>query len=598
MTTAGTGAADAGGDLSGLPAILRRLLRGRSRYLALLFVVMLAAAFAEGLGFALVMPLLGGILGQDVLPGALGQAVAGLSSALPADFRLEGVLLLLGLAFLLRSLLLVLAGGMTTHLSMRLRSDWAERLFRHYLTARYLFLTGQKQGEVSHNVANESFRAGRSITILLDFLAKLTLAIVLFVVLLVAQWQAALAVSAGGVAIYYAVRKASFRYSLNFGRTRQALYQRITASASEAMATVRQIKLYGVEQRSAAGMRKKLDRHAEVETWFSIFSDLPNNLLDFVLVVFVGAVLVALTRLFEVDLQQGLPLMATFAVLLYRLFTTVSFVIGRRMKLAATLPSLSLIDDLLAAAPERETLDQGDALPPLQREIALRDVCFAYPGGPPVLRGLDMTLQRGQTVALVGPSGAGKSTVADLLIGLIEPTAGHILYDGRDVAGFSLKSRRAAVGYVSQEAELFDASIAENIRVGRLDADNAAVVEAARLANADRFIDQLAEGYETEVGERGVKLSGGQRQRIAIARAVLRNPAIYIFDEATSALDSESEGLVRDAIAGLSGTATVLIIAHRPSTIETADVVYRLTEDGGAERLERPDFAVAGGNLA
>ena len=598
MTTTKTDAGPESGGLDGLPAILRRLLVGRRRYLVLLFFVMLAAAVAEGMGFALVMPLLGGILGQEVLPGALGEAVASLAELMPESYRLEGVLVLLGLAFLLRSMLLILAGGMTAHLSMRLRADWAERLFRHYLTARYLFLTGQKQGEVSHNVANESFRAGRSITILLDFLAKLTLAAVLFAVLLVAQWQAALAVSAGGVAIYYLVRKASFRYALDFGKTRQALYHRITATAAEAMATVRQIKLYGIEQRSAAGLRQKLDRHAEVETWFSIFSDLPNNLLDFVLVVFVGAVLVALTRLYSVDLAQGLPLMATFAVLLYRLFTTVSFVIARRMKLAATLPSLSLIDRLLDDAPEREALDRGKPLPPLTQEIALRQVCFAYPGGPPVLENFDMTLPRGRTVALVGPSGAGKSTVADLLIGLIEPTGGAILFDGREADGFSLQSRRAAIGYVSQEAELFDTTIRENIRMGRPDADDAAIEAAARLAHVDGFVRQLSDGYETEVGERGVKLSGGQRQRIAIARAVIRQPAIYIFDEATSALDSESEGLIRDAIAKLSGTATVLIIAHRPSTIEAADVIYRLTGDGRAEQVEAPDPAIAGRHSA
>lgn len=578
-----------GTDAGSLLSLMRRLLAGRGPYLWLLFVVMLAAAFAEGLGFALVMPLLGGILGQDVLPGALGEAVAGLAAILPESVRLEGVLGLLALAFLLRSLLLILAGGMTARLSMVLRADWAERLFHHYLTARYLFLTGQKQGEVSHNVANETFRAGRAITILLDFLAKLTLAIVLFVILLVAQWQAALAVSAGGVVIYYLVRKASFRYALNFGGTRQALYHRITATAAEAMATVRQIKLYGIEARSSNGLRKKLDRHAEVETWFSIFSDLPNNLLDFVLVVFVAAILVVLTRMFEVDLQQGLPLMATFAVLLYRLFTTVSFVIGRRMKLAATLPSLMLIDRLLSDAPEREDLERGKPLPPLQRDIVLERVSFAYPGGATVLDSLDMTLPKGRTVALVGPSGAGKSTIADLLIGLIAPSAGRILFDGQDMASFSLQSRRAAIGYVSQEAELFDASIRDNIRVGRPDADDAAVEAAARLAHVENFVNQLAEGYATEVGERGVKLSGGQRQRIAIARAILRQPDIYIFDEATSALDAESEALIRDAIMQLSGTATVLVIAHRPSTIEAADMIYRLTPEGRVEQVDTSD---------
>ncbi|MDP6344738.1 MAG: ABC transporter transmembrane domain-containing protein, partial [Alphaproteobacteria bacterium] len=343
-------------------ARLRRLYAGYGPHAAALFVVVLAAAFAEGLGFAMIMPLFGHVLGVDALPGELGRQTSELVDLLPSDYRLEGVLLLLAVAFAMRGGLLVLAGGMKIHFTMRLRADWARRLMRHYLTADYVYLTGQKQGVVAHNVANETFRAGRATTVLLDFIAQLILAAILSLVLLFAQWQAALAVTAAGLAVFYTVRRSSFGYSLRFGRKRQKLYHAITATAAEAMATVRQIKLFGLEDRSEVELGHRLDQHTRAETWFSVFSDLPNNLLDFTLVAAVAVILLTLSHAFAVDLKATLPLIATFAVVLYRLFGTVGFIISRRMKLASTLPSLVLVDNLLAEAPRQEDLDAGSPL--------------------------------------------------------------------------------------------------------------------------------------------------------------------------------------------------------------------------------------------
>jgi ABC-type multidrug transport system fused ATPase/permease subunit len=214
----------------------------------------------------------------------------------------------------------------------------------------------------------------------------------------------------------------------------------------------------------------------------------------------------------------------------------------------------------------------------LRGEVEFRGVAFAYPSRKelPVLRDVTMHALPGQQIALVGPSGAGKSTIASLILRFYEPDAGQILVDGRPVAGIPISELRSQMAVVPQDVLLFGGTIRENIAYGCPDADMDAIAEAARLANAEEFILSFPEDYDTLVGERGVKLSGGQRQRIAIARAILRNPAILILDEATSSLDSASESLVQQALENLMRNRTSFVIAHRLSTIRNADRIIVL----------------------
>ena len=221
-------------------------------------------------------------------------------------------------------------------------------------------------------------------------------------------------------------------------------------------------------------------------------------------------------------------------------------------------------------------LTAGTDLPArLRGEVAFEAVNFRYPARPEmaVLRGLSLAARPGERIALVGPSGAGKSTITALLLRFYEPESGRLLIDGRDARDYPLGWLRGQMAIVPQDVLLFGGTIAENIVYGRPGADDAAIREAARLANADEFIRGFPEGYATLVGDRGVKLSGGQRQRIAIARAILKNPAILILDEATSSLDSESEQLVQGALDHLMQGRTTFIIAHRLATVRNADKI-------------------------
>ena len=239
-----------------------------------------------------------------------------------------------------------------------------------------------------------------------------------------------------------------------------------------------------------------------------------------------------------------------------------------------------------------------------QLAIRFENLSFAY-GQESVLREVNLEIPIGKVIALVGPSGAGKSTFASLIPRFYDPQSGRITLDGIDLREFSKKDLRDHIAVVPQMPSLFAGTIAENIRIGRLDASEAEVTEAARKAHADEFIRTLPDGYQTQVGERGDQLSGGQRQRIAIARAFLRDAPILILDEATSALDSESEAMVQQALAELVKGRTTFIIAHRFSTITIADRILvfqggRIVADGTHEQLRagNPIYqAMVGGHL-
>ena len=267
-------------------------------------------------------------------------------------------------------------------------------------------------------------------------------------------------------------------------------------------------------------------------------------------------------------------------------------VLGQRVStLQKALAASARITEVLEVEPRlREPRHPVSPAKPVRGDVRLEAVRFGHEGDRPILDGLDLHLRPGESVALVGATGSGKSTVAGLLARLYDPDGGRVVLDGHDLRELRLADVRQAVALVFEETFLFTESVRENIRVGRPDADDDAVAEAARLAGAAEFVAALPQGYETVLGERGFSLSGGQRQRIAIARAILADPAVLVLDDATSAVDATKEHEIRAALAEVMSGRTTLVIAHRPATIALADRVAVLDEGRIAESGEHAEL--------
>jgi subfamily B ATP-binding cassette protein MsbA len=264
-------------------------------------------------------------------------------------------------------------------------------------------------------------------------------------------------------------------------------------------------------------------------------------------------------------------------------------------QLSEAIAGLDRIREILATPTEIDEDARRSPLGALRGDVAFEDVWFEYRPDVPVLKDIAFEAPSGSTTALVGSSGSGKSTLVSLVMAFNRPTRGRVLIDGRDLDDIRLADYRARLGVVLQDNFLFDGTVAENISFSRPSATRAEVEAVARLANCDEFVRGFPEGYDTVVGERGVKLSGGQRQRIAIARALLADPAILILDEATSSLDSESESLIQEALARLRGGRTTFVIAHRLSTIRAADQILVLENGEIVERGTHAELMALGG---
>ena len=252
--------------------------------------------------------------------------------------------------------------------------------------------------------------------------------------------------------------------------------------------------------------------------------------------------------------------------------------------------SITRVMDLLDTPIAIHPGDKSLPLATIKGEVSLNNITFAYNQRRPVIKNLSLHIPAGQTIAIVGATGSGKSTLVKLLLRLYEVTSGKITLDGQDIKDIVLWDLRRAIGLVSQDVFLFHGTVRENISYGSPDASIGQIVEAAKVAEADRFIRELPQGYDTIVGERGQKLSGGQKQRIAIARAILKDPPILILDEATSAVDNETEAAIARSLEKITQNRTTIAIAHRLSTIRHSDCIYvmdygQLIEQGTHEEL-------------
>src|SRR6478672_3629476 len=357
------------------------------------------------------------------------------------------------------------------------------------------------------------------------------------------------------------------------------------------------VKYFSAEEREASRYDRSMARYedASVRAYTSL------AVLNTGQAVIFTCGLAAAMVMCAFEIKAGTKTVGDFVLInamMIQLYQPLNFMgmVYREIKQAIT--DIEIMFTILAREPEIKDVASAPALKVTAGNIRFEDVSFAYDPARPILRGITFDVPAGKTVAVVGPSGAGKSTISRLLFRFYDLSGGRILIDGQDIARVTQKSLRKVIGMVPQDTVLFNDTIRYNIRYGRWEATDAEVEEAARLAQIDGFIRMSPHGYETEVGERGLKLSGGEKQRVAIARTILKAPPILVLDEATSALDSHTEKEIQDALSLVSQNRTTLVIAHRLSTIVEADDIIVLDEGTIIERGTHHQLLANGGLYA
>ena len=456
------------------------------------------------------------------------------------------------------------------------------------------YFSTTKVGELMTKVLNDPANVNTFILEFFEFLKYVFTAISYLVIAIRIDWKLTLGMFIVAPILMTTVKKYSKKLKKS-GKERQEATGTLNSKLQETLSGIRVIRAFATEKQEIHNFKKislELKKVVMKTVGYNAKSNSVSEALNYVMMAILllfGGYRILRGRVFTTG--DFLTIMSAIG----SMYTPVRRSANIYNSLSTNIPSIGRIFEILDVVPEIADAPDCVKFEEFRSDITFENVDFRYKDNDEkILKNINLVAKKGETVALVGNSGGGKSTLVNLIPRFFDVTGGKITIDGIDVKNYKIKSLRKKIGIVPQETFLFGGTILENIRYANQNASVEEVIEAAKKANAHEFIEKLEQGYETEIGERGIKLSGGQKQRISIARAILENPQILILDEATSALDNESEQLVQDALEKLMKGKTTFVIAHRLSTIINSDKIVviqqgEIRETGTHEELLNKD---------
>jgi subfamily B ATP-binding cassette protein MsbA len=469
------------------------------------------------------------------------------------------------------------------------------KLFQHVQNLSIAYFKNTQTGYLTSRLSSDvSNLHGLLANTLLTFVKNVFTFIVGSIVIFIFHWKLALISLIVLPFFVYSIKYFSVRIR-NKSHEFQERFARVFGTIQESLSAIELTKLFQLENRNAGKLVNRLKGYIKT----SIKVNLLHNTSRFI-TAFIGGLGPLLVLWYGgrevIRGELTLGTLVAFSAFLGYLYGPVEGVVNLNTAVQSSLASLERIFELFDIAPRIRDPEMPKSLNQVVGMVEFKEVTFSYETNVIVLNKINLTAEPGKTIALVGKSGAGKTSLVNLIPRFYDPQIGAIFIDGIDIKDVRVRDLRKIIGVVPQEVFLFNGSIKENIRCGKLNAEDEEIYEAAKLANAHEFIERFPQGYDSIVGERGAKLSGGEKQRVAIARAILRNPAILILDEATSDLDSESEKLIQQALSRLLEDRTTFVIAHRFSTILNADKIVvldnkeKVAEGTHKELFDRCDY--------
>jgi ATP-binding cassette, subfamily B, bacterial MsbA len=543
----------------------------------------------EGIGMSMLLPILEGLNTPNNL-----QPSHSLSRAIVSVFELAGYTPTIVILFMVAITLLLLQAGVkfcqtsvvawtTAKMEFLLR----QRAFAALLTAQLSYFHDKRMGDLANGVVKEVERATAAFIHLTRIIVTGLLLIAYLSISLLISWE--LALFSGTIGVVLVLISSRRKKLVDRGVELRHANEELQSRTTENLIAIREIKIFELGERATSYFNFAAGGVSRVNFLMRRTVALRLALYE---AMAMGAVFCIILFALTILGAESI-LVVAFLAILFRLRGSLIELQNNWDGMASQLPGLMAVNETIAeSGRSHQNLKSGStSISTLRSGIVLKDVDFAYDSETiNALTGINIEILKGKVTAIVGASGAGKSTLVDLIVRFFDPSAGQVLIDGTDLRDLALDQWRAMIGFVSQETFLFNDTIEANIMIGRPNASRADIEDAASRAHAQEFIDKMPNGYDTRIGDRGVKLSGGQRQRLALARAILRNPPILVLDEATSGLDSRSEQYVQDSLAQMSKERTVVVIAHRLSTIRSADTIIvmekgRVVEAGNHETL-------------
>jgi ATP-binding cassette, subfamily B, bacterial MsbA len=580
---------------------LLRLVRPYRGLLGLGVATTFLASLLDGFTLVILIPLLKHLFGttgelragSTQLEAFVTRMVQPLVAGLTPGQAAGRLVVVLVVGLLLKNALGYASSQISVGVQEGLVRDLRTRIFDHLLTLDLGYFQRTRAGSLISGIITEVDQTKSVITASLISLFQ-NIVVVATTLLVLSQISVRLTLlTLACVPVMVLLLQSLLRRLRRHSRARARERGEVTSTITERIGAVRLIRAYGEEARESRRFHAQATRYRKQVIRTQRFSSLTSPLTEVFSGFLVILILWAGSRPGLIGLGGPLAPEAIIVFLMaaLKLTSPLKTIASYPAVMAVTLASAERVFEILDE-PSAEVDRPGEGEARFEREVRFEDVTFRYGGGDPVLSEVSLTLPKGRVVALVGPSGAGKTTLADLLPRFHDPVGGRITMDGVPLTRLTRRSLRSLMGVVSQDTVLLNDTVHANIAYGSPTATREQVMAAARAANAEAFVLQLPQGYDTVLGERGTRLSGGQRQRIAIARALLRDPPLLILDEATSALDTESERLVQQAIDRLMAQRTVLVIAHRLATVRDADEIVvldagRVVQRGSHEQLFR-----------